>query len=246
MKKQFVKTENYERFRTGITAVENRGAAEASLMLVTAEAGFGKSTTVDHWAIASGAAYVRAKEGWTPAWFKSELAENLKLDTRGRPKELFARIAGYVGGNQLPIVIDEVEHCLENNAAVLEAVRDLSDLTEVLVILVGMDQVQARIARHRQISSRIARVVEFQPASINDVLITCKQLAEVDIADDLVTEIHRASGGRMRDIMNAIATVENTAKRNGATQITLADMAGQSLTHDWQSRRPRIIKSGVR
>ncbi|MDP2153840.1 MAG: ATP-binding protein [Methylotenera sp.] len=246
MKKQFVKTENYERFRTGITAVENRGAAEASLMLVTAEAGFGKSTTVDHWAIQSGAAYVRAKEGWTPAWFKSELAENLKLDTRGRPKDMFARIAGYIGSNQIPIVIDEVEHCLENNAAVLEAVRDLSDLTEVLVILVGMDQVQARIARHRQISSRIARVVEFQPASINDVLITCKQLAEVDIADDLVTEIHRASGGRMRDIMNAIATIENTAKRNGATNVTLADMAGQSLTHDWQSRRPRIVKAGGR
>jgi len=246
MKKQFVKTENYERFRTGITAVENRGAAEASLMLVTAEAGFGKSTTVDHWAIQSGAAYVRAKEGWTPAWFKSELAENLKLDTRGRPKDMFARIAGYIGSNQIPIVIDEVEHCLENNAAVLEAVRDLSDLTEVLVILVGMDQVQARIARHRQISSRIARVVEFQPASINDVLITCKQLAEVDIADDLVAEIHRASGGRMRDIMNAIATIENTAKRNGATNVTLADMAGQSLTHDWQSRRPRIVKAGVR
>jgi len=246
MKKQFVKTENYERFRTGITAVENRGAAEASLMLVTAEAGFGKSTTVDHWAIQSGAAYVRAKEGWTPAWFKSELAENLKLDTRGRPKDMFARIAGYIGSNQIPIVIDEVEHCLENNAAVLEAVRDLSDLTEVLVILVGMDQVQARIARHRQISSRIARVVEFQPASINDVLITCKQLAEIDIADDLVTEIHRASGGRMRDIMNAIATIENTAKRNGATNVTLADMAGQSLTHDWQSRRPRIVKAGVR
>jgi len=246
MKKQFVKTENYERFRTGITAVENRGAAEASLMLVTAEAGFGKSTTVDHWAIQSGAAYVRAKEGWTPSWFKRELAENLKLDTRGRPADVFARIAGYIGGNQIPIVVDEVEHCLENNAAVLEAVRDLSDLTEVLVILVGMDQVQARIARHRQISSRIARVVEFQPASINDVVLTCKQLAEVDIADDLVTEIHRASGGRMRDIMNAIATVENTAKRNGATQVALADMAGQSLTHDWQSRRPRLVKAGVR
>lgn len=246
MKKQFVKTENYERFRTGITAVENRGAAEASLMLVTAEAGFGKSTTVDHWAITNGAAYIRAKEDYTPAWFKSDLAENLKIDSRGRPKELFARIAGYLGTNQIPIVIDEVEHCLGNNAAVLEAVRDLSDLTEVLVIMVGMDQVQAKIARHRQISSRIARVVEFQPASINDVLLTCKELSEVEIADDLIAEIHRVSSGRMRDIMNAIATVENTAKRNGAKKVTLQDMAGQSLSHDWQARRPRLVKTGVK
>lgn len=246
MRKQFVKTENYERFRTGITAVENRGAAEASLMLVTAEAGMGKSTTVDNWAINSGAAYVRAKKDWTPAWFRNELAENLKLDSRGRPKDMFARIAGYIGSNQVPIVIDEVEHCLTNNAAVLEAVRDLSDLTEVPVILVGMDQVQARIARHRQISSRIARVVEFQPASLNDVILTCKQLAEVDIAPDLVQEIHAQSEGRMRHVMNAIAVIENTAKRNGAVQVSLADMAGQVLTYDWQARRPRLVKAGVR
>ena len=245
MKKQFVKTSNYELFRTGITAVENRGAAEASLMLVTAEAGYGKSATVDQWAIQTGAAYLRAKEEWTPNWFMNELAENLKIDSRGRAKDVFARIAGYIGGNNIPIVIDEVEHCLKDGARVLEAVRDLSDLTEVLVILVGMDQVQARIARHKQISSRIAKVVEFKPSSIDDVLLTCKQLAEVEITDDLVIEIHRQSAGRMREIMNAIATVENTAKRNGSTKITLADMAGQSLTHDWQARRPRLVK-GVR
>lgn len=246
MKKQFVKTENYERFRTGITAVENRGAAEASLMLVTAEAGYGKSETVDQWAVQVGAAYLRAKEGWTPAWFRSELAENLKIDPRGRPKDVFSRIAGYIGGNQIPLVIDEVENCFDNNAAVLEAVRDFSDLTETIVILVGMDQVQAKISRHRQISSRIARVVEFQPASIDDVILTCQHLAEVKIEQDLIVEIHRASAGRMRDIMNAIATIENTAKRNGATTVSLADMAGQSLTHDWQARRPRLVKGGVR
>ncbi len=243
MKKQFVKTSNYERFRTGISAVETRGAAEASMMLVTGEAGYGKSETVDQWAIQTGAAYLRAKEEWTPNWFLTELAENLKLDSRGRAKDVFGRIAGYIGGNQTPLVIDEVEHCLKDNARVLEAVRDLSDLTEVLVILVGMDQVQARIARHKQISSRIATVVEFQPATIEDVTLTCKQLAEVEIAPDLVTEIQRQSAGRMREIMNAIATCERTAQRNGLKQVGLGDMAGQTLTHDWQARRPRVVRS---
>jgi DNA transposition AAA+ family ATPase len=245
VKKQFVKTGNYELFRTGITAVENRGAAEASLMLVTAEAGFGKSTTVDNWAINAGAAYIRAKEGYTPAWFRSDLAENLKIDTRGRPKDVFARIAGVVGGNQIAIVIDEIEHCFDNNAATLEAVRDLSDLTEVIVVMVGMAQVQAKISRHKQISSRIARVVEFQPASLEDVILTCKQLADVEIQLDLVKEIHNVSGGRMRDIMNSIATVESFANRNGTTTVSLADMSGQTLNHDWQARRPRFVK-GVR
>ncbi|KIO49625.1 AAA family ATPase [Nitrosospira sp. NpAV] len=246
MKKQFVKTSNYERFRTGITAVETRGAAEASLLLITGEAGYGKSATVDQWAISQGAAYLRAKVEWTPRYFMTELAESLKLDSRGRAKDIFARIAGFLGGQQIPLVIDEIEHCLRDNALVLEAIRDLSDLTEVLVVLVGMEQVQAKIARHAQISSRIAKVVTFLPATLEDVRLTCRQLADVEIAEDLVAEIHQQSGGRMREIMNAIATCERHASRNSANKIALADMAGQTLTHDWQARRPRLIKAGAR
>jgi DNA transposition AAA+ family ATPase len=244
MKKVFVKgITNYERFRTGISAVESRGAAEASGLLVTAPAGFGKSQMVDHWAVANGAAYLRAKVEWTPRYFMTELAETLKLDSRGRAKDVFGRIAGVLGGQQIPLVIDEVEHCLRDSAQVLEAIRDLSDLTEVIVILVGMDQVQAKIARHAQISSRIAKVVEFLPSTLEDVAEFCKQLAEVTIAADLVAEIHRQSGGRVREIMNAIATVEQTAKRNGNAAASLQDMAGQTLTHDWQARRPRMVKA---
>jgi len=242
VKRIFVKNiKNYERFRTGISAVETRGASEASLMLVTAPAGYGKSQTVDHWAVANGAAYLRAKVEWTPRYFMTELAETLKLDSRGRAKDIFGRIAGVLGGQQIPLVIDEVEHCLRDGAQVLEAIRDLSDLTEVIVILVGMDQVQAKIARHAQISSRIAKVVEFLPTPMEDVAEFCKQLAEVSIAPDLVAEIHKQSGGRVREIMNAIATVEQTAKRNSNLEVCLQDMAGQVLTHDWQARRPRVV-----
>lgn len=242
MKKVFVKgINNYERFRTGLSAVESRGASEASMMLVTGPAGFGKSQMVDHWAVANQAAYLRAKIEWTPRYFMTELAETLKLDSRGRAKDVFGRIAGVLGSQQIPLVIDEVEHCLQNGAKVLEAIRDLSDLTEVIVILVGMDQVQAKIARHAQISSRIAKVVEFQPATPEDVIELCKQLAEVGIETDLAAEIHRQSGGRVREIMNAIATVEQTAKRNGNATASLQDMAGMVLTHDWQARRPRVV-----
>ena len=242
MKKQFVKTSNYERFRTGITAVENRGAAEASMMLVLSEAGYGKSATVDQWAVQNGAVYLRAKQEWTSHYFMTELAEALKIDQRGRAKDIFGRVAAMLGAQQIPLVVDKLDHCLHRGAQVLEAIRDISDLTEIMVILVGMDQVQTRISRYKQISSRIAHVVEFKPASLEDVAITCEQLAEVDIDEALVAEIHRQSNGRMREIMNAIATCERVAKRNQKTAITLQDMAGQTLTHDWQARKPRVVK----
>lgn len=242
MKKTFVKTSNYKAFRSGISIVEGRGAAEASMLLVTGAAGFGKSETVEQWSIEAGAAHLRAKVEWTPHYFMTELAENLRVDARGRAKDIFARVAARLVADQTPLVIDEIDHCMRDNAAVLETARDLSDLTEVIVVLVGMDQVQSKLSRHAQISSRIAHVVEFQPATLDDVKLTCRELSEVLIADNLVAEIHRAATGRMREVVNAIAVVESHARRNGLKTVTCADLAGKTLVYDWLARRPRHVR----
>ena len=246
MKKQFVKTSNYEQFQAGIRTVEGRGALEASMMLVTGEPGYGKSETVDRWSAQVSAAFLRAKEQWTPAFFMGELAETLGVDARGRAKDIFARVVAKLGAEQIPLVIDEVEHTLRNAAQVLETVRDISDIAENIVVLVGMEQVQAKIARYKQISSRIAQVVVFNPATPEDVLATCQQLADVVIAPDLAREIHRQANGRMREIMNAIALVEREARKNKKTQVALADFSGRPLVFDWQARRQRLAVVGAR
>jgi len=156
---------------------------------------------------------------------------------------LFSRLMGKIGDEQLSIVIDEVEHALRDNAAVLEYLRDLTDLTETQAILIGMEQAQTKISRHLQIASRIAKVVVFQPASFDDVKMMGSELCEIDIADDLSFEILRQSTGRMREIMNALAIVERLGKLNGKSMVALTDMVGQVLTHDWQARRPRAVKA---
>lgn len=244
MKKHFVKVSNTKRFQAGIVAVDARGAMEAGWMLVTGEAGHGKSLTVDHWSAESGAVLLRAKVEWTPHYFFTELATAMGIDTRCRAKELFSRLTGVIGEQQIPLIIDEVEHALKENAKVLEALRDLTDLTETTAVLVGMDQAQSKISRHLQISSRIAHVVTFSPANNKDVRLVCNELAEVKIADDAVIEINKQANGRMREILNAIATVERIARRSGKNQISRADLVGQHLTHDWLARRPRVVKGG--
>lgn len=241
MRKQFVKTTNYLAFQNAIKAVEARGAAEAGMLLVTGEAGYGKSHTVGSWAEQTGAIYLRANQDWTPHYFMTELAKELRVDTRGSGEKLFNRLIAAMinpGAEPTPLVIDEADHTLTNSAAVLEKIRDFSDRLEMIVVLVGMEQIQAKVARHAQISSRIARVVPFGPASLEDVALTCAQLAEVTVNDDLVMEIHRQAAGRMREVMNAIALVEGMALRNQRASIGLADVAGKPLVHDWRGRKP--------
>lgn len=247
MKKRFVKTSNYERFQAAIKAVEGRGAPEAGWLLVSGDPARGKSTVVDQWAARDdvNAVYLRAKETWTPSFFLAELAEKLHVDEGGRSKERFQRIVAKVGHDQTPIVVDEVQHALRDNAAVLEVLRDITDLTESIAILVaGVEQVQTKIGRHKQIASRIFRVVDFLPAEPEDTVLVCRELADVEIADDLVAVIHQQSEGLMRGIVNAISNIEQHARRNKMARVALADMAGQELIHDWQSRRPRVVKGG--
>ncbi len=244
MKRDLVKTSNYERFRTAITAIEQRGAPEVNMLLVVGEPGFSKSIIVNKWAIDSRAVYLRAKTEWTPMRFLRELAFELGVDRSGRREEIFGRVAAAISKQQIPLVIDEVQHTLAHRARTLEAIRDISDLTETIVVLVaGEARVQDRITLFPQIARRIGKVIDFQAATLEDVERSCKELAEIEIAKDLVEEIHKQSVGQMDRVINAIALVERAAKRNGSKKVHAADFAGKALVHDWQARRPRAMRA---
>lgn len=239
MKKAFVKTQNYARFCAGVEAVEKRGAKEAGMMLVHGHPGNGKSAIVYRWAEETDAVFLRANVDWTPRYFLTELARALRIDTRGTSQQLFARILAVVVELQRPIVIDEAEFTLRNNAATLEKIRDLSDRAMVTVVLIGMGAIEASISRHPQISSRIAQVVEFIAADVHDVALACEKLCEEALSPALIKEVHRLSSGRMREIMNIVANIERLAKVNGLSGETLdtAHFAGVELLHDWKHGR---------
>ena len=67
----------------------------------------------------------------------------------------------------------------------------------------------------------------------------CAGLSEVEMTPDLIAEVHRLSGGRMREVLNIIATIEQVAATNGMKRIDIADLEGIVLSHDWQNRTPR-------
>lgn len=242
MRKQFVKTDNYRAFASAVQMVEKRGAGEAGMMLVHGLPGLGKSQVVYNWAAETGAVFLRANVDWTPRYALIELAKALKVDTRGTAQQLFTRLLEPITEAQMPIVIDEAEFTLNNKAAALEKIRDISDRAEVTVVLIGMERIQQTIAGFKQISSRIARVVPFLPASLPDAQAACVQLGEVEMSPELVAEVHRLSGGRMREVLNIIATIEQVADLNGLERVDVADLEGIALSHDWQSRTPRGVR----
>lgn len=229
MKKGFVITENFRRLAEAQKAVEKRGAAEAGIVIIRGPYGVGKSEIVERWAVDNRAVFVRCKETWTKRALLDELALALGLDTRGRNSEVQSRIIGRLAVDMVPLVFDEGDFLIRSTPALLECVRDITDVTGVACFLVGMERFADKVARYGHIASRVNRIVQFNTLSTADVKSACDKLCEVPLSPEVVAQVAVQSNGRMRLVLNAISHLEQWAAANSWEKIEAAHIKGVAL-----------------
>lgn len=251
MKNVFVETSNVKRLLSALSALEDRGAQEACLGVVDGVPGLGKTTTLKHWVAKTGWIYLRAKKEWKPAWLMNELLESLPVRPPHSIEKKYETILRELGSRQTAaqmtrrsfgVVIDEADH-ISSKEALLETVRDISDMLELPVILVGMGKVNDNVSRFPQISSRISQRVTFQKASREDVRLLIDHKCEVKVADCLVDFVLKVSQGYNREVLEAIANIERFGMRidPGQKGVTLADMSGQVVLNDRRTNKPILV-----
>jgi hypothetical protein len=219
---------NVQRFLDGQRTVEARGAREASWHLVKGEPGYGKSRTLLWWGARKTNVVVRAKADWTPAWALKDICACLGLQQSHRVNVMFEAVCNELMAKGCPpLVIDEIDHAARS-VRVLETLRDITDVSECVLVAGGMKDAEGLMKRYPQIHSRIAKVTNFGPATAADVGLICEQLCELDLAGDLADEIRRVTAGRVRLVMNAIARVERFGK-GARGELKLADVKGRPL-----------------
>lgn len=246
MKDNFVHTENVKKFLVATAAVEERTATEAKFLLVSGDAGFGKTETCQWWGVRHGAVFVRAKAAGNPHWFLTDLVRELGEEPASKTEVLFGQAYGLLARKQCPIVIDEVENAIGANVKVLDTLRDLVDPLEITVILCGREHVKPVLRRKREVWTRISGAADFGPLTLADVATVCSTLAEVPIGDDVVAEIARQSDGYIREVIKAIGNVERIGKRQRGKTVTMAEVGDQTLIHEWQRRGGASMTEMVR
>lgn len=239
MKNTFVETANVMRFHGALSALDARGASEACLLVVDGEPGLGKTTALMHWTAQNGSIYLRAKKEWKPGWFANELLDSMRVDQPHSFERKYQKCLQELALRQnmanierrsFSLVIDEADH-ISSKSAILETIRDISDMIELPTILVGMGKVNEHLKRFPQVQSRVSQKVKFEKLDVADVRRFVDRRCEVKVADDLVKFVHQVSGGYNREVMEAIASIEKFGLRYdvGEDGVTMGDMAGQQL-----------------
>lgn len=258
MKTGFIQNSNYTRFLQAVKAVESRGDKQSGLLLISGDPGVGKSTVIERWSSDNDALYLRAISNMKHKYILEQFIELAKvdlsavLDEKGRVKERASRtindmqkkLTSHIARKQSPIVIDEVQHLLVNDALVLEVIRDISDLTGVTVIFVaGVANFGYQLKAYPQISSRIYQEVAFSPWDVKDISMACKQMSEVPIEDALVQRLKDDSKGVMRLVMNGISNIERVAKANHQAVATSDFFKGKELVNDWDGNANASVRA---
>lgn len=251
MRPIFVKTRNADAFIQAYVALEQRGAREACIMVIDGEPGLGKTNTAQWWAIQNGAIFLRSKTAWSPSWMLRELLEGLRKTPEHSFQRMFRQAMQALGeraaeaqreDRPFALVVDEVDHIVRSRQ-LLETLRDLTDFVEIPLLLVGMGKVRHHLSRFPQVASRVGQFVEFQPAPFEDTQRLVAELCEVPVQPELVDFLHRASGGRFREVKEGIAAIERFGRMNLNKPVGMAEMAGKLLLNDRRSGHPILVKA---
>lgn len=249
MKTKFVNTSNVLKFNQALSELKKRGASEACIVVVDGLPGLGKTTSLSRFAAREQAIYLRAKKEYKPSWFLNELLSELRQDAPHAFQKKFnlalrslmqRQQAAIAAGKNFALIIDEADH-VSTNSAIMETVRDLSDMTELPMILVGMGKIRSNLARFPQIASRVSKYVNFEPAKLEDVRLFFNEKCEIPVADDLAGFVHKVTNGYNREIIEAMAIIERFGMRSPPASplgLTLAEMAGQHIVNDRETGQP--------
>jgi hypothetical protein len=196
-----------------------------AIAMFTGDAGLGKSKAGEYLFIEADGLLVRCCRADTHGTLLQKLANELGLEHRKSKKDMQDFIVNELATLNKPLFIDEADY-LVNNIAVLEGIRDIYDLANVPIILIGYAQLPRKVKRLPQLVSRIAQHVEFQSADFEDIYTMSQSLVDgTNIQQCLLVELLSVSRGNFRHIHTGLSTIERFAISNELSTINAEQWA---------------------
>lgn len=222
MRTKIVPVSNVARLAEAGEALLTRSPGMPGMGLCFGATGLGKSTAIAWLATRQHGVYVRAMATSTPTSLLDTITRELNIAPRARVAQTVDAIVGKLAETGRPLFVDEADYVV-GQSRLIDTLRDVHDLSSVPVILIGMAGIDRKISTSLQLAGRMSQWVEFQPSTVKDAQLLARELCEVDVADDLVADLHARAGGSVRNIVVGLGKIEQHARARGTGKVALAD-----------------------
>jgi DNA transposition AAA+ family ATPase len=220
MREEFIETRNYTKLYEAFQDLKELPKSAPKMGLGYGSFGLGKTFSLEKIAVKENAILLRAAQTWTKSSLLSELCEELNLDSSGQASTKFRRVVESLISEPQIIIIDEIDALLKSTKFdVLEMIRDIHDETGVSIFMIGMEEANAKLKKHRHFYSRIVSFVLFESISKEDIEKLCK-LSDIEVSDDLLRYFHQKYPN-LRQITVLLLRVEKYCETNDIDSIDL-------------------------
>ncbi len=212
MKNEFAMTKNVMRFLSGIEVVETPVNGRIGMLLCLGEPGTGKTEVGQWFANKEDCPYIRATDIMSRRSLLSKIVAELGIAPDFRTDDLFNQAVDWLIDHPSTIIVDEIDYLVRGG--MVEVLRDLNDVTNVPIVMIGMQQVDKKLRRFPHLFDRFTTVVKFHTFDLEDITKIASQICEVSISEDGLRFIHERGHGKFRRTMVWFARAERIAKNN--------------------------------
>jgi SpoVK/Ycf46/Vps4 family AAA+-type ATPase len=204
--------------------------------------GWGKTVACSHVAAVTDAIYIEVRSTWTTKTFLEELARELGISHRARTAaDIQKQICERLSKSPCPLIIDEMDYLASERP--IGAVRDIYESTAIPILMVGEENLPAKLKTWERFDNRILKSTLAEPANIADGrMLRDLYAGKVSIADDLIDHFVRSCHGVTRRIMANLQEASRVAvdELEGGTAIDLAAWGNRQVMNGDLPRRARL------
>ena len=243
MKHEMAMTKNMRRFMGAVDELMNRPQGTEGMGLLWGEPGEGKSTALAYVVNAMDGVFVRAVGCWTVTYALGEICRELGGQRMLRRADMISYIVEQLAKQPRPIFVDEADY-LFRQFEMVDALRDIYDMSGCPVILCGMEDIARRIQAHGRFARRITQWIEFQGIDLLDARTVADSLCEVGVHDDLLRHLHEQARGNIGRMVVGLTKIERLARATGLEVVTREQWGDREMFYDQPVFSARGSKNG--
>jgi hypothetical protein len=202
--------------------------------------GYGKSIASQYAWNRLGAVYVEVRDFWSRKMFVSALLSELgQHRPRGTIGDMMLEAIGILGDMPAKlIIIDEADKLVDKK--MIELARDLNEAADVPILLVGEENLPAKLQAFERVDNRVLDFVLAQPCDLDDARALRRFLyPKLGMTDELLDRIRASTGGKARRIATTLHEADQFARQAGVGELTIENYKGRIFTGEAPKRHER-------